>query len=137
MGQALDAVNRFYNAFADRDWDAADDTFANDCKFVMPFGSLTKSEHRTMGEAFGAALPDAHMVIDHAVDGGDEVFVEGRFVGTHSGDMVSPQGTIPPSGNKIELRFADYFKVSGGQIVAHRTYWDQVQMMSQLGVMPG
>lgn len=136
MGAALDAVHRFYTAFAADDWEAADEIFADDCAFTMPPGSLTKAEHRAMAEAFRAALPDAHMDIDHVVDGGDEVFVEGRFVGTHSGDLQSPDGTIPASGNKIALRFADYFKVAGGRITDHRTYWDQVDMMRQLGAAP-
>lgn len=133
MGAALDAVNRFYDAFAKGDLATADDVFADDCRFTMPPGPLTKAEHRAMGDAFKAGLPDSHMVIDHVLDGGDEVFVEGRFLGTHDGDLLSPDGTIPASGNKIELRFADYFKVSNGKITDHRTYWDQVDMMRQLG----
>ncbi len=64
------------------------------------------------------------------------MFVEGRFVGTHKGDLQSPNGTIPASGNKLELRFADYFKVSGGKITEQRTYWDQIEMLTQLGAMP-
>jgi steroid delta-isomerase-like uncharacterized protein len=136
MGAALDAVNQFYDEFATGDLAAADDVFADDCRYTMPTGSLTKPEHRAMGEAFKAGLPDSHMVIDHVLDGGNEVFVEGRFVGTHAGDLLSPDGTIPASGNKIELRFADYFKVSNGKITDHRTYWDQVDMMRQLGAMP-
>jgi len=58
------------------------------------------------------------------------------FQGTHTGDMMSPEGTIPASGNKIDLRFADYFKVAGGRVTDHRTYWDQMQMMGQLGAGP-
>jgi len=136
MGEALDAVRRFYDTFAAGDLESGDANFADDCRFVMPPGPLTKAEHRAMGQAFHNALPDAHMVIDHVLDGGDEVFVEGRFVGTHTGDLMSPQGTIPASGNKIELRFADYFKTSGGLITDHRTYWDQVDMATQLGAAP-
>ena len=136
MGEALDAVNRFYSLFAADDLEAADDLFADDCRFTMPPGPLTKQEHRMMGETFRAALPDSHMVVDHVLDGGDEVFVEGRYLGTQTGDLQSPRGTIPASGNKIELRFADYFKVVGGRVTDHRTYWDQAQMMTQLGVMP-
>jgi steroid delta-isomerase-like uncharacterized protein len=135
MGEALTAVNRFYDAFAAKNWDAADDNFADDCAFVFPTGTPTKAEHRAMGEAFGAALPDAHMEIDHVVDGGDEAFVEGRFVGTHSGEFVTPEGAIPASNNKVELRFADFFKTAGGKIVEHRTYWDTADMMRQLGAM--
>jgi steroid delta-isomerase-like uncharacterized protein len=136
MGEALDAVRRFYDAFAAGDLDRADEVFADDCRFVMPTGPLTKTEHRVMGSAFRDALPDSAMVIDHAVDGGDEVFVEGRFVGTHTGDMVTPQGTMPATGNKLEVRFADYFKASGGLITDHRTYWDQMEMAAQLGAAP-
>ena len=136
MGAALDAVNRFFEDFANGDLEAADEVFADDCRFTMPPGPLTKAEHRAMGEAFKAGIPDAHMVVDHVLDGGDEVFLEGRFVGTHTGDLHSPDGTIPATGNKIEMRFADYFKVSGGKVTEHRTYWDQVDMMRQLGAMP-
>jgi predicted ester cyclase len=82
-----------------------------------------------------ADLPDAHMEIDHVVDGGDEAFVEGRFVGTHSGDFMTPEGAIPASNNKVELRFADFFKAAGGKVVEHRTYWDSADMMRQLGAM--
>ena len=136
MGAALDTAKRFFDEFANGDLEAADALFADDCQFTMPNGPLTKAEHRGMGEAFKAGLPDAHMVVDHAVDGGDEVFLEGRFVGTHEGDLHSPDGTIPATGNKLELRFADYFKVHNGKVTEHRTYWDQVSMMSQLGAMP-
>ena len=136
MGTALDTANRFFDHFADGDMQAADDLFADDCAFNMPAGPLDKTGHRAMGEAFKAALADAHMVVDNAVDGGDTVFLEGRFIGTHSGDFQTPDGTIPASGNKVELPFADYFKVSNGKIVEHRTYFDQVTMMRQLGAMP-
>ena len=136
MGLALDTATHFFDLFAAGDMDGADDTYADDCQFVMPSGPMTKAEHRMMGETFLAALPDAHMVVDHAVDSGDEVFIEGRFLGTHTGDMHSPDGTIPASGNKLELRFADYFRVANGQVIEHRTYFDQVDLMRQLGAMP-
>lgn len=137
MGAALDTANRFFDAFAKGDLEAADALFADDCAFNMPNGPLTKAEHRGMGEAFKAGLPDSRMIVDHAVDGGDEVFLEGRFVGTHDGDLQSPGGTVPASGNKLELPFADYFKVRDGKIVEHRTYFDQIGMMGQLGALPG
>jgi steroid delta-isomerase-like uncharacterized protein len=132
VGEALDAAQTFFKAFAGGDLDSADAVYADDCAFEMPVGSLTKAEHRAMGEAFKAALPDAHMEVRNAVDGGDEVFLEGRFVGTHTGDFVTPEGTIPASGRTISLAFADYFKVRDGLVVEHRTYWDQVAMMTQL-----
>jgi len=137
VGAAMEAANSFYEAFGRGDWDAADDVFADECRFVMPPGTISKAEHKQMGLAFSAAIPDARFAVDHVLDGGHEVFVEGRFLGTHTGDMVTPQGTVPASGNKIELRFADYFRVTDGKVADHRTYWDQVDMMTQMGAMPG
>jgi ketosteroid isomerase-like protein len=137
MGAALDTVTKLYAAMAAADLNAADGMIADDCVFTTPSGVLTKSEHRMMGEAFLVALPDAHMIVDHAVENNDEVFVEGRFLGTHTGDMQSPDGTIPASGGKIDLRFAEYFKVVGGSVTTQRSYWDNVQMLTQLGAMGG
>jgi ketosteroid isomerase-like protein len=133
MGAALDLVREFFDAFAVDDIDRADAVFDDGCAFVMPMGPMTKPEHRMMGMSFKAGLPDSHMEIDHAVDNGDEVFIEGRFVGTHTGDLPGPDGSsLPASGNKLELRFADYFKARDGKIVEHRTYFDQATMMGQL-----
>jgi ketosteroid isomerase-like protein len=133
MGAALDLVKEFFDAFGATDVERADAVFDERCAFVMPNGPMTKAEHRMMGLGFKAGLPDAHMEIDHVVDNGDEVFVEGRFLGTHTGDLPTPDGgAVPASGNKLELRFADCFKASGGKIVEHRTYFDQVGMMTQL-----
>ena len=62
--------------------------------------------------------------------------VLGYFRGTHTGDLQSPTGTIPASGNELNLRFMDYFKVQDGRIVDHQTVFDQVEMLGQLGAMP-
>ena len=136
MGEALDVATKFFDCFKEGDLDAADSLFADDCKFVMPMGPMTKPEHRGMGEAFRAAFPDARMEVAHSVEGDGEVFLEGRFKGTHTGDMVSPAGTIPASGKPIDLPFADYFAVDGGKVVRHRTYFDQATLMGQIGAMP-
>ena len=136
MGAALDVVERFYKSFEANDMDGADELFGDACLTVTPTGEMNKAEHRAFGEAFKSALPDAHMTVVRAVENGDEVFVEGRFQGHHSGDLQTPAGTLPASGNEIDLPFADYFCVRDGQIVDHNTYWDQVSMMTQLGATP-
>ena len=110
--------------------------FGEDCIHVTPAGEMTKQEHRQFGEAFKAGLPDAHMVISTAMEDGDVVAVEGRFRGTHTGDLITPTGTLPPNGHTIDLGFADFFTVNHGKIVEQRTYWDQGDMMRQLGAAP-
>ena len=132
MGAALDLVNKFFDAFG-RATSTRRTTVRRHVRVRHADGPDDEARAPMMGMAFKAGLPDGHMEIDHVVDNGDEVFIEGRFVGTHSGDFPTPDGGVDPGdGNKIELRFADYFKASGGKIVEHRTYFDQAGMMAQL-----
>src|SRR5437016_3224740 len=101
MGEARKVAEQFYDSFGKGDFGAAIGLFADRCVTVTPAGSLNNAEHKAFGEAFKNALPDAHMKIVRAVESGNEVFVSGRFLGKHTGDMVSPQGTIPASGNQL------------------------------------
>ena len=115
MGEARQVVDRFYASFAAGDWDEARACYADDCVTVMPGG----------------------MEIVRAVENGNEVFVGGTFAGTHTGDMVTPQGTMPASGGTLALPYADYFRVEGGKIVEHNVVFDQLTFASQLGAGPG
>lgn len=138
MGQAREVVDRFYACFAASDWDGARDCYADDCVTVMPGGmTLDNDAHMQVGRAFKAALPDGRMEVVRAVENDNEVFVGGTFTGTHTGDMVTPGGTMPASGNTLALPFADYFRVDGGRIVEHNVVFDQVTFASQLGAGPG
>lgn len=136
MGEARQCLETFYERFATGDMDGATALLADDCQTVTPAGVMNKEERRGFGLAFRAALPDARMEVTRAVESGDEVYVSGRFKGTHSGDLVSPQGTIPASGNSIDVPFAEYAKVRGGQIVDQEVIWDQMLMLGQLGALP-
>jgi len=79
-------------------------------------------EHTAFTQAFKAGLPDAHMEIVNVVEAGDRVVIEGRFKGTHTSELVTPQGAIPASGNAIDLPFADYFQLANGKIIDHHVY---------------
>ena len=136
MGEARDVAERFYKLFEAGDLDGTDELFADSCKTVTPMATLDKSEHKAFGQAFKNGLPDAHMEVVRAVESGNELFVAGRFKGTHKGDLVSPQGTVPASGNAIDVPFTDYWKVAGGKVVEHEALWDQMTMMGQMGALP-
>jgi len=136
MGKALDMAERFYACFAASDFSGATATMSANCMTVAPAGTMNPAAHEAFASSFKHALPDARMEIVKAVESGSDVFVEARFRGTHKADLVSPQGTIPASGNTIDVRFADYFKVQDGKIVEHHVFWDSADMMAQLGATP-
>ncbi len=135
MGEARTVTERFYDSFAAGDFDAARACFADNCVNVTPMGDLDPAQHEAFGRAFKGGLPDSRMEIVRAAEAGEQVFVNGRFRGTHTGDLVSPAGTLPATGNILDLAFADWFRVEGGRIVAHEIIWDQMAMLSQLGAL--
>ena len=137
MGAARDVVEGFYRLFAAGDFAGATALYTEDCITVTPAGSLDNAGHEAMGRTFKQAFPDGHMEVVRTVEAGDEVCVIGRFKGTHTGDLVSPGGTVPASGQSLDLPFADYFRVDGGRIVAQESYFDQMTLLGQVGALGG
>ncbi len=135
MGEARELAERFYERFGAGDLAGVTALFADDCATVTPAGRFDPAQHEAFARAFRNALPDAHMEVVRAVEGTDDVYFTGRFKGTHTGDLVSPQGTVPASGNSLDLPFADYFRVRAGKIVEHEVIWDQMGMLAQLGAL--
>lgn len=136
MGEARATVDRYYACFAASDWEGARDCYADDCITVMPGMQLENDAHMAVGRAFKAAMPDGRMEVVRVVENDGEVFVGGTFRGTHTGDMVTPQGSIPASGNELALPSADYFRIEESRIVEHNVVFDQLTMLSQLGAAP-
>ena len=77
-----------------------------------------------------------HAGAAHRHRGRDRIAVEGTFRGTFTGPLPTPQGEAPPTGNRFALDFVDVFEVRSGQFSAQRVYYDQMALMSQLGLMP-
>ena len=135
MGAARDVAENFYELFEAGDFAGARALYTEACITVTPVGSLDNDAHEAFGRAFKQAFPDGRMEVARAVEEGQEVCMTGRFKGTHTGDLVSPAGTIPASGNALDLPFADYFRVTDGKITEQESLFDQVTLLGQLGAI--
>jgi steroid delta-isomerase-like uncharacterized protein len=135
MGTAREVAERFYAAFAAGDFETMTALYADACVTVTPSGALDNAAHEAMMRAFNGAFPDGRMEVDRTVESGDEVCMLGHFNGTHTGDLVSPNGTIPASGNALDLPFADYFRVTDGKIAAQESLFDQMTFLGQIGAL--
>ena len=50
----------------------------------------------------------------------------------------SPDGAeIPATGRSVDFPFVGVFKVEGGKISSIRLYYDQIEIFTQLGLVPG
>jgi len=133
---ARELASRFYEAFDSGDIDGVLAVFAEDLETIDP-GMGTVHGHgpfREYIETLKRAVPDARAVIDDMYDAGDVVVVEGRFAGSFTGPLASPDGDIEPTGATVDLRFADVSRARDGKIVSYHTYYDQLALLTQLGV---
>jgi predicted ester cyclase len=78
------------------------------------------------------AFPDIHREIFniYAMDG--VVVVELAIQGTHTGDLVTPAGTLPPTGNTIDVPCCDVFQIKEGKVVSFHCYNALSIMQQQL-----
>jgi steroid delta-isomerase-like uncharacterized protein len=89
-------------------------------------------------DALVTAAPDRASSDVVLIAEGDYVVEQGRYIGTHTGTWRSPDGAeIPATGKKVDFPFVGVFRVENGKISSIRLYYDQIEVFTQLGLMPG
>jgi steroid delta-isomerase-like uncharacterized protein len=91
-----------------------------------------REANRELWKRFYAAMPDMEVTQEDLIISGDRVV--GRYIyrGTQSGEFMG----IPASGNRIEMRSIDIWRVKDGMFVEH---WDELNVLEvfqQMGVIP-
>ena len=114
------------------DPDLVDRFVAEDYRNHNAFVADGREANRQFWAAFFTALPDLSATMEDLVISGDRVV--GRFVyrGTHTGELMG----IPASGNQVEMRSIDIWRVEDGMFVEH---WDELNLMEmfqQMGALP-
>ena len=136
-------VRGLFEAFNDHDLDRAAAMVSEDFELV-DFAADAQTFRGSEGirqwlHVFLTAFPDATVELTNVVGAGEEegwVFTEHTGRGTHTGPLVGPSGTIPPTGRKIELPIGELFRVENGKIALIHAYYDGATLMRQLGVFP-
>ena len=131
------SVSRFYESFDSGDIEAAVSPFSDELETTDPgMGTVHGLQpFRDYIETLKRAMPDARAVIEQMREAGDSVIVEGRFVGTHTSPLAGDGGDIAPTGARVDLRLADVSRVRADKIVSYHTYYDQLGLLTQLGLM--
>ncbi len=82
------------------------------------------------------AFPDARLTVKNELVAGDWVAQEFTFEGDHEDTLSSPSGDVPATHKRLTGRAVQLFRVEGDTIAETHLYFDQVQVMTQLGLMP-
>jgi heme-degrading monooxygenase HmoA/predicted ester cyclase len=88
----------------------------------------------TLWNTYNDAFPDnvLEIISIHSDDRGG--IHEGRGVGTHTGILRGPAGELPPTGKKVAVDFCGVYEFDEGKITSYHLYFDQMDMLTQLGV---
>jgi|SRR5579872_651026 len=82
------------------------------------------------------AFPDAKIETQTIFAQGSQVALKAQFIGTHNGTLKTPMGDVPATGRKVRGDFLEVFEVDRGLVKSAHLIFDQVQLMTQLGMAP-
>jgi predicted ester cyclase len=136
--EAKAAVERLYKAINAHDLEAAARESAPDSRLTAP-GDVTVTGPQAIKEYnrnWITAFPDARIETKNMFGEGNEVVTEATFIGTHDGTLKTPMGDVPATGRKVRGDFVQVFEVDRGLIKSAHLMFDQVQLMTQLGMAP-
>lgn len=138
MAEAKDTAARFVAAFNAHDEGALLSVHAATVKFEAPGGVHVNNTTDATAYALRwiKSFPNGKMTVRHEITSGPWVIQEVTMEGTHSGPLESPMGTVRATGKHFSGKCVQLLRIDHDQIVEARLYFDQVEMMSQLGILP-
>jgi len=132
-------VERGMKAFNAHDLEAVARDAAPDIVATAPGGVKANGPQavKEYNQNFITAFPDARVDAKKVIIQGRTVVVEGVFTGTNNGTLKTPMGEIPPTGRKVSGEYIQVFEIDRGLVKRDHLMYDQVDLMTQLGMAPG
>ena len=120
-----------------RSWSAL---YTDDVVYEWPGGARISRLEDLKEKYFDALLtaaPDRRSADVVLYADGDYVVEQATYTGTHTGIWRNPAGAeVPATGKKMTSPFVGVFRVENGKISSIRIYYDQIEVLTQLGLMP-
>jgi ketosteroid isomerase-like protein len=86
-------------------------------------------------EVYAKAFPDMHRELYRFFSAGDVVIVELALQGSHKGPLLTPMGTIPATGKRMDAPCCDVFRMVNGKIQSFNCYPSGTVIFAQLRVL--
>ena len=131
-----DTVERANRVWNNGDFMAFEDLYAPDVVFHHP-GVGTLEGSQAMAEYvrdLRVQYPDLLITFEESVFDGEKMVSHWRLVGTDMGMHAASQEM--PTGKKVDFKGADVLHFKDGKIVEEFSFFDQLAIMQQLGVLP-
>jgi ketosteroid isomerase-like protein len=119
------------------DFDGLLELTAPDVEWVTSAGRCDgKEQIQAFLSTYRAAFPDSRHELELVESAGDTAVIEGFWCGTNTGALCTPDGELPPTGAAARVRFAALMRVGGGRLASVHVYFDQLELLGQLGLVP-
>ena len=129
-------VQRAFDALNNHEYDDLDKYFAQDyvrhCQATPDVKVESLDDFKALISEWDQQFPDAQLGVDLIVAEGDLVAFYGPYSGTHTGQM----GAFPATGKQMIAECAGFHRLEEGKIVETWVTWDNVAVLSQLGLFP-
>lgn len=140
MGEAREVMDRLTEALTSSpDLKAVAELYAPDAVAVTPDGGKIHGRDHIVEywRQMTDAIPEATYESLYAYEIGDTAIDEGFFTGRNTGPIALPSGEyLPATQKEVRIRGIDLATVRDGHIVSYRLYFDQMEFLGQLGLLP-
>ena len=136
MPDAKDVILKHIAAMNAHDEDA--DPWAADAEMLAP-GAGASGRDNVLGflGVFHEAFPDLRLEVKQLLAEGSAAAAEGILAGTHDGVLHTPNGDVAPTGRAVELRWSAVYSTDGDTLKSEHLFFDQMDFLGQLGLLPG
>jgi steroid delta-isomerase-like uncharacterized protein len=109
--------------------------YAEDAETTDPSGKYKgKTQILQSFKVWKTAFPQGTAEVTNQIAQGEQVASEVVYKATHTGPLVSSTGTIPATNKPVVLKTMLISSFRNGLIQRERTYFDQADLMRQLGI---
>ena len=138
MTEVKDTSTRFVAAFNAHDEKALLALHASYIKFEAPGGF--KATNATEATAYAMrwlkGFPNGKMTVRNEIVSAPWVIQEITMEGTHTGPLESSTGTVQPTHKNVVGKGVQILRIEDGKVTEARIYFDQLDQMNQLGLIP-
>jgi steroid delta-isomerase-like uncharacterized protein len=136
MSKGTDFVNKWMDAVNRGDVDALVAMCQPDAVHTNVDGTFRGAQGvRDLFQPMFDAMSEREVHINHVIEAGDTIVVEFVFRSKNTGPILTPQGTIPPTGRTASLSSVGIYELRDGKLAGSRGMYDRLSLISQLGLM--
>jgi len=140
MGEAREVMDRLTDAVTTHpDMKVVAELYAEDAVAYTPDEGVIHGRDNIVEywRQMTESVPDGRFETLHSYEAGDTAIDEGLYRGHNTGPLYLPDGgTLPATGKEVGIHGVDLATVKDGRITEYRLYFDEMEFLGQLGLLP-